>query len=107
LALIGKVQMSVPYRITIRVSEEDLDRLMKIREISKYETISEVIRDAIKEFLEKYDQESNVKNVQVKLTSRMVENLNSVIQNGEAISIEELIRTILKEYMAQNPIKKD
>ncbi|MCL4344952.1 MAG: ribbon-helix-helix domain-containing protein [Candidatus Thermoplasmatota archaeon] len=99
--------MSVPYRITIRVSEEDLDRLMKIREISKYETISEVIRDAIKEFLEKYDQESNVKNVQVKLTSRMVENLNSVIQNGEAISIEELIRTILKEYMAQNPIKKD
>jgi CopG family nickel-responsive transcriptional regulator len=99
--------MSVPYRITIRVSEEDLDRLMKIREKHKYETISEVIRDAIKEFMEKYDEQSTVKNVQVKLTNRMIENLNTVIERGDAISIEELIRTILKEYMAENSIKKD
>lgn len=99
--------MSVPYRITIRVSEEDLDRLMKIREKNKYETISEVIRDAIKEFMEKYDEGTTVKNVQVKLTNRMIENLNAIIQRGDAISIEELIRTILKEYMAENHIKKD
>ncbi len=96
------MNMSVPYRITIRVSEEDLDKLTKLRETLHKETISEVIRQAITDLLSKYDDSNNVKNIQVKLTNRMVDNLNSIIEKGEAISIDELIRTIVKEYMAQN-----
>ena len=43
--------MSVPYRITIRVSEDLINQLQEIVEKNQYSSISEAIRLAISEFI--------------------------------------------------------
>ena len=98
--------MSVPYRITIRVSEEDLERLMIIRDKGNYDTISDVIRESIKDFMEKYDENTNVKNINVKITKKMLQDLDNFINSGEAVSLDELIRVVLREYMAKKVDEK-
>jgi Arc/MetJ-type ribon-helix-helix transcriptional regulator len=88
--------MAVPYRITIRLSEDDMDRMERL--LDNYESISEIIRIALREFLEKNDDEGINKKVEVQLTRKMVDDLNSLLQRGEAVSIDDLIRSVLKEY---------
>ncbi|MCL4350355.1 MAG: ribbon-helix-helix domain-containing protein [Candidatus Thermoplasmatota archaeon] len=93
--------MSVPYRVTIRVSEDDLQKLIDIRDKLKYETISDVIRDSIKDFMEKFEENSNVTNLNVKITKKMMQDLEKMIESGEAVSIDELIRVVLREYTSK------
>lgn len=90
--------MAVPYRITIRLSEDDMDRMERLLDRYNYESISEIIRIALREFLEKNDDEGINKKVEVQLTRKMVDDLNSLLQRGEAVSIDDLIRSVLKEY---------
>jgi Arc/MetJ-type ribon-helix-helix transcriptional regulator len=101
--------MSVPYRITIRLSEYDITRLEKILDQYNYESISDIIREAIKEFLERNDEESINKKVEVQLTRKMLDDLNTILDKGDAISIDDLIRSVLKEYTRSKLIggKKD
>ncbi|MCL5888776.1 MAG: CopG family transcriptional regulator [Candidatus Thermoplasmatota archaeon] len=63
-----------------------------------FESISDIIRMAIRQFMEKYDDEGINKKVEVQLTRKMVDDLNSLLARGDAISIDDLIRSVLKEY---------
>ncbi|MCL4323301.1 MAG: CopG family transcriptional regulator [Candidatus Thermoplasmatota archaeon] len=63
-----------------------------------FESISDIIRMALRQFMEKYDDEGINKKVEVQLTRKMVDDLNSLLARGDAISIDDLIRSVLKEY---------
>lgn len=93
--------MSVPYRITIRLSESDMINMESIMDKYNFESVSEIIRVALREFIEKYLDSGLSKRIEVQLTKRMVNDLNSIIETGEAISIDDLIRSVLKEYTAK------
>ena len=45
--------MSVPYRITIRVSEDLIEKLQEIVDKQNYSSISDAIREAINDFIKK------------------------------------------------------
>ncbi len=45
--------MAVPYRITIRVSEDLVKKLQDIVNRGKYDTISDAIREAINDFIKR------------------------------------------------------
>ncbi len=90
--------MAVPYRITIRLSEEDMQKMESLLDKYNFESISDIIRMAIRRFMEKYDDEGINKKVEVQLTRKMVDDLNSLLARGDAISIDDLIRSVLKEY---------
>ncbi|MHB1440255.1 MAG: ribbon-helix-helix domain-containing protein [Cuniculiplasma sp.] len=90
--------MAVPYRITIRLSEDDMNKLEKLLDKYNYESISEIIRVALRQFIDKFDEEGTNKKIEVQLTKKMVDDLNVLLQRGEAISIDDLIRSVLKEY---------
>ncbi len=90
--------MAVPYRITIRLSEEDMQKMESLLDKYNFESISDIIRMAIRQFMEKYDDEGINKKVEVQLTRKMVDDLNSLLARGDAISIDDLIRSVLKEY---------
>lgn len=53
--------MAVPYRITIRLSEDDMDRMERLLDRYNYESISEIIRIALREFLEKMTMKELIK----------------------------------------------
>lgn len=93
--------MSVPYRITIRLSESDMINMESIMDKHNFESISEIIRMALREFIDKYLDTGLSKRVEVQLTKKMVSDLNEIIEKGEAISIDDLIRSVLKEYTAK------
>ncbi|WP_337860980.1 ribbon-helix-helix domain-containing protein [Ferroplasma sp.] len=89
--------MSVPYRITIRVSEDLLDQLQEIVDRNQYNSISEAIRAAINEFIIK-NHNNVTSNVDLKLPRNIYTELEEEVNNGNAISVNDLIRFILKEY---------
>ncbi|WMT51302.1 MAG: ribbon-helix-helix domain-containing protein [Ferroplasma sp.] len=89
--------MSVPYRITIRVSEDLIDQLQEIVEKNHYSSISEAIRLAISEFISKNHANSTSK-VDLKLPRNIYAELEEEVNNGNAISVNDLIRFILREY---------
>lgn len=66
-----------------------------------FESISEIIRTALREFIDKYLDTGLSKRIEVQLTKKMVGDLNEIIEKGEAISIDDLIRSVLKEYTAK------
>ena len=62
--------MAVPYRITIRLSEEDMQKMESLLDKYNFESISDIIRMAIRQFMEKYDDEGINKKVEVQLTRK-------------------------------------
>ncbi len=89
--------MSVPYRITIRVSEDLIDQLQEIVERNHYSSISEAIRLSISEFITRNRANSTSK-VDLKLPRNIYTELEEEVNNGNAISVNDLIRFILREY---------
>jgi CopG family nickel-responsive transcriptional regulator len=89
--------MSVPYRITIRVSEELINQLQEIVEKNQYSSISEAIRLAISEFITR-NRTNATNKVDLKLPRNIYTELEEEVNNGNAISVNDLIRFILREY---------
>ncbi len=93
--------MSVPYRITIRISESDMIAMESLIDNSNFESISQIIRVALDQFLEKQKDSGISKKIEVDLSRRLITDLNKIVENGEAISMDDLIRAVLKEYTAK------
>ncbi len=89
--------MSVPYRITIRVSEDLIEKLQEIVDKQNYSSISDAIREAINDFIKK-NEDNKITDVDLKLPGKIYEQLETEVRNGNAVSIEDLIRIILREY---------
>ncbi len=89
--------MTVPYRITIRVSEDLVKKLQEIVDKYNYNSVSEAIRFALNEFIAKNDL-NNTSSVDLKLPRKIYNELESEVNTGNAISVDDLIRFILKEY---------
>jgi len=89
--------MSVPYRITIRVSEDLVNQLQEIVERNQYSSISEAIRLAVSEFITRNRTNATSK-VDLKLPRNIYTELEEEVNNGNAISVNDLIRFILREY---------
>lgn len=90
--------MSVPYRITVRVTKEIMNRLEELVENYQYETVSDVIRRAIEEFVSKHDKNAATSKVDLVLPKRILQDLEKDLDEGSAISLEDLIRLILRDY---------
>ncbi len=92
--------MSLSYRITIRISSDVMEKLEKLVKKYHYNGVSEVIRRAIEEFIAK-NETSNVSDLDLKIPGKIYKELEEKVSSGEAVSIEELIREILKEYVKE------
>ncbi len=89
--------MSVPYRITIRVSEDLIKQLEDIVTKNNYGSVSEAIRIAISDFINR-NRTATASKVDLKLPRNIYAELENEVNNGNAISVNDLIRFILKEY---------
>lgn len=90
--------MSVPYRITVRVSKETMNRLEELVENYQYETVSDIIRRAVEEFVARHDKSGATSKVDLVLPKRVLQDLEKDLDQGSAISLEDLIRVILRDY---------
>ncbi|MHB8361081.1 MAG: ribbon-helix-helix protein, CopG family [Thermoplasmataceae archaeon] len=92
--------MGVPYRITVRVSEETMIKLEELVDKFKYENVSDIVRKAIDEFVERNLGKGPVKKIDLELPRKLIEQLGNDIAEGNAVSMDDLIREILREHMS-------
>ncbi|MCL4359456.1 MAG: ribbon-helix-helix domain-containing protein [Candidatus Thermoplasmatota archaeon] len=90
--------MSVPYRITVRISEQVMQKLEDMVENFQYESVSDIIRLAISEFIEKNEGKGGTSKVDLVLPKKILEELEKDVDTGGAISLEDLIRLVLRDY---------
>lgn len=92
--------MSVPYRITIRVSQETMKKLEKLVESYDYESVSDIIRKAIDEFVERNYREKP-KKVDLMIPRKVLDSLSDDLGSKSSISLDDLIRAVLREYTSR------
>ena len=90
--------MSVPYRITIRVSEGTLKKLEKLVENYHYESVSDVIRKAIDDLIEKNYKEEGIEKLRVTVPKSFLDRLNIKMQADEDLPLEDIIKAAIREY---------
>lgn len=93
--------MSVPYRITIRVSEGTLKKLEKLVENYHYESVSDVIRKAIDDLIEKNYKEEGIEKLRVTVPKSFLERLNIKMEADEDLPLEDIIKTAIREYTSK------
>ncbi|MGP6293248.1 ribbon-helix-helix domain-containing protein [Caldiplasma sukawensis] len=103
--------MSSTVRITVRIDEDDLKKLENIvREDGKY-TLSDVVRDALREYIQRRESLGSGRRVELDIPEKVKGQLNKMVNDGEALNLEEMIRFILREYLKNkiegSDIKKD
>ena len=82
--------MSVPYRITVRISEQVMQKLEDMVENFQFESVSDIIRLAISEFIEKNEGKGGTSKVDLVLPKKILEELEKDVDTGGAISLEDL-----------------
>ncbi|MCL4335361.1 MAG: ribbon-helix-helix domain-containing protein [Candidatus Thermoplasmatota archaeon] len=89
--------MSVPYRITVRISEETMEKLTELVDAYQYESVSDLIRRAVDDLIEKnYGPRSNRGKY---LTRKEIsEFVNERLDEDPQLTLDDLIAIILKEY---------
>ena len=92
------IDMTVGERVTIRITEEQLRLIQDMMDNGRADSISDVIRAALEEYLAKFYSPENVKKLTVDLPKGSVMELESLIKSGNAISIDDAIRDAVREY---------
>ncbi len=89
--------MSVPYRITVRISEETMEKLVELVDMYRYESISDLIRKAIDDLLEK-NYGPRKRNVEMLKAKEILRTVDDEIDKNESISLEDLLELVIREY---------
>lgn len=90
--------MSVPYRITIRVSEEMMEQLEELVDTFNFDSVSDIIRKAIDEFVERNASPRSKKKVDLLIPRSVISEVQSEVDSVDKISLEDLVRIVLKNY---------
>ncbi|MCL5782308.1 MAG: ribbon-helix-helix domain-containing protein [Candidatus Thermoplasmatota archaeon] len=102
----GCVVLSVPYRITVRVSKETMNQLEELVENFQYETVSDIVRRSIDEFIERNYRKGPTTKIDLVLPKKTIQQLETDLDQGSAISLDDLIRVILRDYTL-NKVSKE
>ena len=90
--------MKDPERVTVRMPGEAYELMQQLIDGDKFENVSDVIRAAVEEFLEKRFTPENVEKVTVDLPKTKVLELESLVRDGDSISLDDAIRNAVREY---------
>jgi CopG family nickel-responsive transcriptional regulator len=75
-----------------------MDQLEDLVESFQYENVSDIVRRAIDEFIERNYRKGPTTKIDLVLPKRMIQDLEKDLDQGTAISLDDLIRVILRDY---------
>ena len=90
--------MAVGERVTIRISEEQLRLIQDMIDRDMAESISDIVRSALEEYLSKYYSPENIRKLTVDLPKGSVIELETLIKDGGAVSMDDAIRDAVRAY---------
>lgn len=85
-------------RVTIRITKEQLLLIQNLIDSGKFDTMTDVVKGALDEFLGKYFSPENIQKVTVDLPKGNMIQLEELVRDGDSISIDDAIRNAVREY---------
>ncbi|MFG1519920.1 MAG: ribbon-helix-helix domain-containing protein [Thermoplasmataceae archaeon] len=92
--------LSVPYRITIRVSEDTMRKLEELVESYNFESVSDVVRKAIQDLIQR-NETGKARKMDISISKRVLENLNREVTDESPLSLDDLVKAVLREYTSR------
>ncbi|MCL1984679.1 MAG: ribbon-helix-helix protein, CopG family [Methanomassiliicoccaceae archaeon] len=93
----GKAMNSTE-RITVRLTPEKAEMVQRLVDNGEYDNVSDVIREALDEFLKIRFPSGNIDRVTVDIPKANVVKLEALVQDGDSVSIDDAIRNAVREY---------
>ena len=90
--------MNSTERITVRLPSDKAELIQELIDRGEYSNVSDVIREALDEFLSIRFPSGNVDRVTVDLPRSRVMELESMIEDGDSVSLDDAIRNAVREY---------
>ena len=85
-------------RITVRLPTDKLALLESLVGTDDYDNLSDVVRDAVEQFIQNRFTPENISKITVDLPKGNVLELESLIKNGDSVSMDDAIRNAVREY---------
>lgn len=89
--------MSVPYRITVRISEETMEKLTELVDTYRYESVSDLIRKAIDDLVEQHFGKENV-SAEPGISRDTLKSIESEIDSNPTLSLDDVLKIVIREY---------
>lgn len=93
-------------RVTIRIPAEKLDVLQKLVEAGTYDTLSDVVRAAIDDFVDEKLTPEHIERMTVEFPKGNIVELRELVHSGDSVSIEDAIRNAVREYLRSRLTKE-
>ncbi|MGC8585046.1 MAG: ribbon-helix-helix domain-containing protein [Thermoplasmata archaeon] len=89
------------FRITVRLDKDLYDALNRLVEEGGIKSISELVRSALLEYIDEHMKSENKNYIitKIKLTKIELEKIREIIENGEFIDEQEVIRNAIRRYL--------
>ena len=85
-------------RITVRLPADKAELVQRLVDSGEFANVSDVIREALDEFLKMRFSSGNYDRVTVELPKAKVIELEALVQDGDSVSLDDAIRNAVREY---------
>ncbi|MEW5937684.1 MAG: CopG family transcriptional regulator [Candidatus Thermoplasmatota archaeon] len=86
-------------RVTIRIPAEKLEVLQNLVSAGAYDTLSDVVRAAIDNFVEEKLTPGHIERMTVEFPKGNIVELEELVHSGDSVSIEDAVRNAVREYL--------
>lgn len=94
-------------RVTIRLDAGSLAALQSLVSAGKYTNISEVMREAISQFIDRNFTPKHIEKITVELPKGNAVELQRLVKRGDSVSIDDAIRNAVREYLRRRTVIKE
>lgn len=89
--------MSVPYRITVRISEETMEKLTELVDTYRYESVSDLIRKAIDDLVERH-YGKGAESPELQISRDTLKSIENEIDTNPTLSLDDVLKIVIREY---------
>ncbi|MDD3351948.1 MAG: ribbon-helix-helix domain-containing protein [Candidatus Methanomethylophilaceae archaeon] len=93
------VPMESTERVTVRLSSDTLAVLRTLVDSGEYQNLSEILREAIEDFISIRFTPDNISKILVEIPKKRATELENLVKEGDAVSMDDAVRNAVTEYI--------
>ena len=93
------VPMESTERVTVRLSSDTLAVLRTLVDSGEYQNLSEILREAIEDFISIRFTPDNISKILVEIPKKRATELENLVKEGDAGSMDDAVRNAVTEYI--------
>ena len=95
----SEVPMESTERVTVRLSSDTLAVLRTLVDSGEYQNLSEILREAIEDFISIRFTPDNISKILVEIPKKRATELENLVKEGDAVSMDDAVRNAVTEYI--------